>query len=283
MTVTYAGTRTLLFSPRQVQLATFLGGPPAGAFLLKKNFDALGRAQAGKWVLGGGIALTLLLVVAGMLLSDLDASRRSSLNMALVIAYSAAAGYLVEKTQRSKASIEESARFDFQPTRRVVLVTVVSLVTLLALAALLVGGSYLLEPDAPRGRAIRVREIPGIVARMETDAASPGLVAVRLSAPGPRGSEDVMMAYQRTDRGVVVGWCDWGARNKADTPAFRALAARAGVEIVEQGEGERTCLYGIGPRARSLGSLVLQELYGLEGESELTMVEVRDATQGSKP
>jgi hypothetical protein len=275
--------RTLLFSPRQVQTATFLGGPPAGAFLLKKNFDALGRAKEGRWALGGGVALTILLMASAILLPELDASRRSSLNMLIVIVYSTAAYYLVEKLQMSKASIEESARFGFQPTGRVVLVTVVSLVVVVGIAALAIGGWYLLEPAAPGTRVIRVREIPGIVNKMETDASTPGLVVFRLSPPGASRSEDVLLAYERTDRGVVVVWCDWDARNKADMVAFRGLATRTGVELVEQRAGERTCLYGIGARVNSMGSLVARELYGLGEESELTMVEVKEGAQGSKP
>jgi hypothetical protein len=54
-----------LYSPWQITIATFLGGPVAGCILLSHNYQALEKVAVAKKVLLWGIAGTIALIIIG--------------------------------------------------------------------------------------------------------------------------------------------------------------------------------------------------------------------------
>lgn len=61
---------TVLYTPGQIMLATFLGAPLAGAVLLAVNEQRLGRPKGVLWALALGFALTILVVGVAVALPD---------------------------------------------------------------------------------------------------------------------------------------------------------------------------------------------------------------------
>ena len=57
-----------LYAPSQVAVASLLGSPVAGAFLLGLNERSLGRPRRALWAAGGGLVGTAVLVGVGALL-----------------------------------------------------------------------------------------------------------------------------------------------------------------------------------------------------------------------
>ena len=62
-----ASSRTL-YSPRQISVASLLGGPTAGAWFIHQNFMTLGNESRALRVLGLGFAATVILAVVGFYL-----------------------------------------------------------------------------------------------------------------------------------------------------------------------------------------------------------------------
>jgi hypothetical protein len=274
---TASASMILLFTPRQTYVSTFLGGPLAGGLLIKKNFDALGRAAAGRRALGIAIVVAVAVLAGGAFLPD-GGSRGRSISMLAVIVYSGIAALVVQHFQQSKAAIEQSPVYGFQPLKRTVLPVLGSILVTAVVVVAAVGAAYLFLPGTRDGKIIKVREITGVVERMESDRKSPEFVVLRLTPRGAtRPEDDVMLVYERTNAGVAFAWCDEVARNKADTVSFRTVAARAGVELQEVKEGGSTCLYGVGSSAKGLGPLVARQLYGMTDESELVLIEAKDS------
>ncbi len=59
-----------LYTPQQVGLATFLGTPLAGAYVMARNYWSLGRSGSGWNCLGFGLVGTILLVAAATLITS---------------------------------------------------------------------------------------------------------------------------------------------------------------------------------------------------------------------
>jgi len=59
-----------MFSVRQIVLATFLGAPLAGCFLLAQNYRVIGRSRGVALTLVAGVASTILLLLLVLVLPD---------------------------------------------------------------------------------------------------------------------------------------------------------------------------------------------------------------------
>jgi hypothetical protein len=103
-----AANKIQIYSPTQVATASFLGGPFATIFVLKKNFDAFGdRAHSKQTLLWGALFIVLLLVVLPILPDKFP-------NMVIPIAYTVTARELAKKYQMTKQAISESEQFGFR-------------------------------------------------------------------------------------------------------------------------------------------------------------------------
>jgi len=97
-----------LYSPTQVALSAFCGGPFAAVFVLKKNFDVLGGgSNSKKTIIWGAIFIVVLLLMLPFL-------PEGTPNVALPVAYAFAARSIAEKYQMSKKAILDSQQFSFQ-------------------------------------------------------------------------------------------------------------------------------------------------------------------------
>lgn len=111
-----------IYSPKQVMLSTFLGGPLAMMFTLKKNFDSLGNKTGSKQtILWGSVFIILFFVVLPFISKNLPAILFS---VAQIFAVRA----IVKKYQLSKQAILDDPNYEFQSNWNVVGVSILSLI-----------------------------------------------------------------------------------------------------------------------------------------------------------
>ena len=128
-----AAANPRLYTPLQVRLGSFLGGPIASVYFLRENFRILGKASEAKTTLvwGGAFVIGLLALVPFL--------PTRFPNLVVPLAYSYAAGSIAEKWQMQKQAILDSGTYQVQSSWRVL-----GLALLFALALLVVGaGVYL--------------------------------------------------------------------------------------------------------------------------------------------
>jgi hypothetical protein len=95
-----------VYSPGQVAVGSFIGGPIAAIYVIKKNFDALGnKADASKTVLWGAVFVVFLLVLLPFLPDNFP-------NAALPVAYTLAAWRVAEKYQISRKALLEDSPYE---------------------------------------------------------------------------------------------------------------------------------------------------------------------------
>jgi len=117
-----------LYSPIQVGLAAFFGGPLAAVYTIWQNFRALGnRSAAAQTMLWGGLLLVLLIGILPFLPDKFP-------NLAIPIATLVAAQLVASKLQMSKQAILESDTYGFQSNWLVVGVCVICIVIFFAVA-----------------------------------------------------------------------------------------------------------------------------------------------------
>ena len=120
--------RRKIFSPLQIRTASFIGGPLAGIYFLKENFENLNRQEAAKKTLVFGLVFSVLLILILPFLSPRFP------RMVLPLAYSFLAGHIAESQQLSKQAILDSADYEFGSGWKVVGVSVVSLLVFFVVA-----------------------------------------------------------------------------------------------------------------------------------------------------
>lgn len=102
-----------LYTPRQIRLGSFLGGPIASVYFLKENFRVLGKISESRTTLLWGSALVICLLAS---LSFLPAHFP---NYVVPLAYSYVAGSICEKWQLQKQAIVDSGAYQVQSGWRV--------------------------------------------------------------------------------------------------------------------------------------------------------------------
>ena len=107
-----------LYSPNQVAVSSFLGGPFAMVYVLKKNFDALGNEKESKKVFIWGVVFNVLLFAVLPFLPE------HFPNYAIPIGYTVGAQMAAEKFQMSKKAILDSDQYGFQSNWNVLGVSV---------------------------------------------------------------------------------------------------------------------------------------------------------------
>ena len=117
-----------VYSPTQVAVAAFFGGPIATVYVLWKNFRALdNHAAAKKTLIWGAVFLVAILVALPVLPDKFP-------NFAIPLAYTIVARQIADKYQMSKRSILDSTSHDFQSNWNVLGVCVGFIVLFFAIA-----------------------------------------------------------------------------------------------------------------------------------------------------
>jgi hypothetical protein len=116
-----------LYTPLQVRLASFIGGPFAAIYTLHSNFKRIGLAREGRLTLYWGGAFVLVLLAALPFLPD------KFPNLVIPLAYSFAAGGIAASRQPSKETILASPEYVRCSGWNVTLVCVVSLIAFCAI------------------------------------------------------------------------------------------------------------------------------------------------------
>jgi len=101
--------RIKLYSPNQVAVAAFVGGPLAATFVLWSNFRALGNDLGARHTLIWGVLFVLLLLIVLSFLPD-----RFLGQAGILAAYTVMARHFAEKYHLSKSAIQESEQYAFQ-------------------------------------------------------------------------------------------------------------------------------------------------------------------------
>lgn len=123
-----------VFSPTQAALGTFLGGPLAGLYYIKHNFRVLKRSeQEQQTVRYGGMFMVALLAVLPFIPEEVP-------GLPFAIAFVVVARMLVEKYQFSKQQIIDAPELHFQSNWLVLGVSIVSILTFLALSFAVIFG-----------------------------------------------------------------------------------------------------------------------------------------------
>jgi hypothetical protein len=94
---------TPLFSPAQVAVAAFLGGPIAGAWLMRSNYRAANEEEHARRALLWGIIGTLAAIVVSFMLSEDFPS------MVLPISYTMALYYFAKQEHGNDVDLQRSA------------------------------------------------------------------------------------------------------------------------------------------------------------------------------
>ena len=120
--------RKKIFSPLQIRLASFIGGPLAAIYFLKANFDNLNNKEGAKKTLIFGLAFSVLLILI------LPFLPQRFPQMVLPLAYSFLAGHLAESHQLSKQAILNSTEYEFGSGWKVFGVSIVCLLIFFIIA-----------------------------------------------------------------------------------------------------------------------------------------------------
>ncbi|HEV8331697.1 MAG TPA: hypothetical protein VGQ22_09795 [Steroidobacteraceae bacterium] len=108
-------------------MAAFIGGPIAAVYVLRTNFEEMGRQADARWALIYGLAFIAALFAILPFLPE------KFPNVAIPVGYSVAVGQIVEYKQLSKNAIRQSGHYEFQSNWRVMTVSAVSLVLVMVL------------------------------------------------------------------------------------------------------------------------------------------------------
>jgi hypothetical protein len=119
------------YSPKQIYIGTFVGGPLAGAYYLGENFKRYDKASLNTLCKILGVVFTVLVFMVSYQLPE------NFPNTIIPIFYSAVAGGIAWQWQASKEEVEAVESYGFQSNWRVTGVAVTSLViTLVALISI---------------------------------------------------------------------------------------------------------------------------------------------------
>jgi hypothetical protein len=97
--------RIKLYSPTQVMVGSFVGGPFASVYMLWMNFRALGEEAQAKWTLiWGAVFVAAVFLILPMLPANFP-------NYVLPVIYSLGARLVAERFHLTKQAIRESGRY----------------------------------------------------------------------------------------------------------------------------------------------------------------------------
>ena len=97
-----------MYSPNQISLGTYLGGPFAAIYFLKRNFDALNKEDLSKKTMQIGILFSIIILAIMPFIPE------STPNILIPMLYLIPVIMVVGKHQMKKEEIIESSEYDFQ-------------------------------------------------------------------------------------------------------------------------------------------------------------------------
>lgn len=124
-THTDTGSIRRVYTPLQVRIASFFGGPFAAIFTLYYNFRQLDRPDRMKLTLVLGVVFTLLLMALSLV--DLP----TVFYTVIALTYAVAAGSIASSTQLSADQIDSSDLYRPQSVWNVIFVCIISIVAFL--------------------------------------------------------------------------------------------------------------------------------------------------------
>lgn len=125
------------YSPNQILLGTFWGGPVAATYFLRSNYLALGKnTEAQKTLVLGTAFVLILIVISPMIPEQFPASP-------IIVMYSALARYIAVSSQLGKSEISESNNYRFASNWAIFGLGILTMATYLVLAiAIALGLEY---------------------------------------------------------------------------------------------------------------------------------------------
>ena len=116
-----------LYSPTQIGVSAFFGGPIAIVYLLKQNFKTLGDINNEKaTIFFGAIFVAILMCLIPFLPDNFP-------NKIIPTTYTIITVGITSKYQMKKADIAESDDYDFQSSWKVLIISILSILAFLAL------------------------------------------------------------------------------------------------------------------------------------------------------
>ena len=128
--------RGYLYTPSQVGFLTFLFGPLAGVWILKTNFDVLGKPEYSKRTIINGIGATLFLFVCSLLLN------RRLPTYIIQMCFSLFAAFVVRRFQLTREGILASQEFAIESSWKGLKVGLAATLVSLVLFGLLIAIFY---------------------------------------------------------------------------------------------------------------------------------------------
>ncbi len=120
-----------MYSPNQISIGTYLGGPFAAIYFLKRNFDALNKEDLSKKTMQTGIFFSIIILAIMPFIPE------NTPNILIPMLYLIPVMMVVEKHQMKKAEILESSEYDFQSNWKVFGMSIVWLFAFLVVAIIL--------------------------------------------------------------------------------------------------------------------------------------------------
>jgi hypothetical protein len=120
--------RVKLYSPMQVMVGSFVGGPFAAVYMLWMNFRALGEEAQANWMLiWGAVFVVAVFAILPMLPENFP-------NYVLPVIYSLGARLVAERFHLTKQAIRESDRYAQQSNWNVLGISIAFLLAFIVLA-----------------------------------------------------------------------------------------------------------------------------------------------------
>jgi hypothetical protein len=119
-----------VYSPTQIALGTFLGGPLAAIYFLKGNFDVLGKEDLSKRTLQIGMAVSLVIMAILPFLPE------ATPNTLIPMLYLIPVIMIVKNHQMTKDEIISADEYSFQSSWKVFGVSIAWMLAFLVVAIL---------------------------------------------------------------------------------------------------------------------------------------------------
>lgn len=120
-----------MYSPNQISLGTYLGGPFAAIYFLKRNFDALNKEDLSKKTMQIGILFSIIILATMPFIPE------NTPNLLIPMLYLIPVIIVVGKHQMKKEEIIESSEHDFQSNWKVFGMSIVWLLAFLVVGVIL--------------------------------------------------------------------------------------------------------------------------------------------------
>lgn len=121
-----------VYSPIQIGVGTYLGGPFAAIYFLKGNFDTLGKKELSKKTLQIGLAVSLLIIAITPFVPE------GTPNILIPMLYLIPVIMVVKNHQMTKEEIINSDDYEFQSSWKVFGMSIVWLLLFFAITILFI-------------------------------------------------------------------------------------------------------------------------------------------------